>query len=130
MNAMQTHGAPSWSELTTTDPQAAMQFYGELLGWTFEAMPMAGGSYQVVKVKGESVAGIMSMPPGAPAIPPAWGTYLTVDHVDEAVKRAEGLGAKIMVPPTDIPGVGRFSVLSDPQGAMISLITYEQSTGD
>ena len=130
MNAMQTQGAPSWSELTTTDPQAAMQFYGALLGWTFEAMPMEGGTYQVVKVEGESVAGIMGMSPGAPAMPPAWGTYVTVDNVDACVKRAEGLGAKITVPPTDIPGVGRFSVLSDPQGAAISLITYERATGD
>lgn len=130
MNAMQTHGAPSWSELTTTDPQAAMQFYGQLLGWTFDPMAMEGGTYQVVKVEGESVAGIMAMPSGAPAMPPSWGTYMTVDNVDECAKRAESLGGKIMVPPTDIPGVGRFTVLSDPQGAMVSLITYENRTGD
>ena len=130
MNAMQTHGAPSWSELTTTDPQAAMQFYGQLLGWTFEAMPMEGMTYNVVKVGDQSVAGIMGMPPGAPAMPPNWGTYMTVDNVDECAKRAESLGGKIMVPPTDIPGVGRFTVLGDPQGAMVSLITYEKNTGD
>lgn len=130
MDATKTHGAPSWSELTTTDPQAAMAFYGKLLGWTFEAMPMEGMTYQVVKVDGQSVAGIMSLPPGAPAMPPGWGTYMTVDNVDDCVKRVDALGGKVVVPPTDIPGVGRFSMLADPQGALVSLITYEMAAGD
>jgi predicted enzyme related to lactoylglutathione lyase len=130
MDAFQTHGAPSWSELTTTDPSAAAEFYGKLLGWTFESMDMAGGTYRVVKVGDTAVAGIMGQPLGAPPMPPAWGTYVTVDNLDECVKRAAELGGKQIVPPSDVPGVGRFAVIQDPQGAVLSLMTYERRTGD
>ena len=83
MDAFKTHGAPSWSELTTTDPSAAADFYGKLLGWKFESMDMPGGVYRVVKVGDSAVAGIMGQPLGAPPMPSAWGTYVTVDNVDE-----------------------------------------------
>jgi predicted enzyme related to lactoylglutathione lyase len=54
----------------------------------------------------------------------AWGVYVTVDDVDATAAKAEELGGKILVPPTDIPNVGRFCVLQDPQGSVISAITY------
>jgi predicted enzyme related to lactoylglutathione lyase len=67
----------------------------------------------------------MAMPPqGKKKMPPQWGAYVTVDDVDLTAKKAAKLGGKVLVPPQDIPGVGRFSVLQDPQGAMISVITY------
>ena len=130
MDAFKTHGAPSWSELITTDPSAAADFYGKLLGWKFESMEMPGGVYRVVKVGETAVAGIMGQPLGAPAMPPAWGTYVTVDNVDESGKRAAELGGKLIVPPSDVPGVGRFAVIQDPQGALLNLMTYERRTGD
>ena len=130
MDAFKTHGAPSWSELITTDPSAAADFYGKLLGWKFESMEMPGGVYRVVKVDDTAVAGIMGQPLGAPPMPPAWGTYVTVDNVDESCKQAAELGGKLIVPPSDVPGVGRFAVIQDPQGALLNLMTYERSTGD
>lgn len=57
-------------------------------------------------------------------MPPAWDAYVTVDDVDLTARMAEQLGAKLCVPPRDIPGVGRFCVILDPQGATISFITY------
>jgi predicted enzyme related to lactoylglutathione lyase len=57
-------------------------------------------------------------------MPPNWGAYVTVDDVDATAVLAEKLGGKILVPPTDIPTVGRFSVIQDPQGAVLSAITY------
>ena len=66
----------------------------------------------------------MPIPPQAEGTPPNWGSYVTVDDVDATAGKAEELGAKILVPLTDIPNVGRFFVLQDPQGAVISAITY------
>lgn len=121
------HGAISWSELMTTDVSAAKSFYGELFGWQFEDMPMEkeNMTYSVVKANNDEVAGIMPFPEGAPAdMPPVWGLYITVDDVDAVAEKATALGAKIHMPPQDIPEVGRFCVLQDPQGAFISIITY------
>jgi uncharacterized protein len=124
MDAFKTHGAFSWSELMTTDPKAASEFYGSLFGWTVETMDMGSGPYHVAKIGETSVGGIMGMPPGDAGRPPMWGCYVTVKNVDETVQAAVKLGGQALMPPTDIPGIGRFAVLQDPQGAMISVITY------
>jgi len=68
----------------------------------------------------------MKIPPQAQGAPPHWGAYVTVDDVDATARRAEELGGKVLVPPQDIPGVGRFCVVQDPQGAVISAMTYER----
>jgi predicted enzyme related to lactoylglutathione lyase len=124
MDAYQTHGAFSWSELLTRDPAAAADFYGKLFGWTFDTMDMGTGPYRVIKVGDVSVGGIMATPPDAPAMPPAWGGYVTVRDVDATVRDCVALGGKVMVPAMDIPTVGRMAVLQDPQGACINVITY------
>ena len=121
-NAMLRHGAFSWCELMTTDVQAAKQFYTALLGWTTEEVP--GMSYTIVKTGGTGVGGIMSCPQQAAGTPPWWGTYVTVDDVDATARKAQELGAKTIMPLTDIPNVGRFYTFQDPQGAVISIITY------
>jgi len=118
------HGAISWSELTTSDVDAAKTFYGQLFGWSFEDAPMEEMTYTMVKANGEEVAGIMTIPSEAGQMPPVWGIYVTVDDVDAAAEKAVALGGKIFVPPQDIPEVGRFCVIGDPQGAFISMITY------
>ena len=102
------HGRFSWNELLTTDPAAAKEFYTQLFGWTTQAWPMGDFDYTIVKA-GE---------------PPAWGAYVTVDDVDATAAKAEKLGAKILLAPTEIQSVGRFTVIQDPQGAVISAITY------
>ena len=117
-------GAFSWNELMTTDVGAAKEFYTKLFGWAAEDMPMEGMTYTVLKAGSEEVGGIMAIPPQAEGTPPHWGTYVTVDDVDATAKLAQELGAKTIVPPTDIPNVGRFFVLQDPQGAVIAAITY------
>lgn len=119
------HGAISWSELMTTDVDAAKTFYGQLFGWKFEDAPMEGMTYTVVRVNDDEVAGMMPLPEGAPPdMPPVWGLYITVDNVDNVAEQATTLGAKIHMPPQDIPQVGRFCVIQDPQGAFISIISY------
>lgn len=124
MDAYTTHGAFSWNELMTPDPAAAASYYGRLFGWTTEAMDMGTGPYTVIKCGGTSVGGIMAMPPDAGAMPPAWGCYVTVDDVDAVAARCTELGGTVLLPPTDIPTVGRFAVLRDPQGAVLNVIRY------
>ena len=119
-----THGAFSWTELTTSDAKAARKFYGTLLGWQFQDMDMGEGTYTVINVGGQGVGGITAIPPNAQGMPPAWGGYVTVDDVDAVVARVAGLGGRVLLPPTDIPAVGRFATIMDPQGATLSLITY------
>jgi predicted enzyme related to lactoylglutathione lyase len=124
MDAYKTHGAFSWSELMTSDPKAATEFYGALFGWKFETMSGLQGPYQIVKVGDIGVGGIMKTPAQAGQMPTAWGCYVTVDDVDETAKKVSRLGGKLLMPPTDIPTVGRFAVIEDPQGAMLNIITY------
>lgn len=119
------HGAFSWSELMTTDVEGAKSFYARLFGWETQDMAMPDMTYTVVKAGGQGVGGIMPIPKEAQGMPPMWGTYVTVDDVDKTAKTAQDLGGRILVPPTDIPDVGRFCVIQDPQGAVLSAISYK-----
>ncbi len=130
INPTKQHGAFSWCELMTTDVQAAKSFYGALFGWTLEEVNVTGMPYTLAKVGGVAIGGIMGMPAQAAGAPPHWGSYVTVDDVDATAKKAEQLGARIRVPPTDIPTVGRFCVFHDPQGASIAIIAYAAGTCD
>lgn len=116
------HGAFSWCELLTSDVAAAKAFYGKLFGWVTEDMPEM--NYTVINVAGKGMGGIMATPSEAKGMPPAWGAYVTVDDVDTTARLAVELGGKVVVEPMDIPKVGRFCVIQDPQGAVISAITY------
>ena len=122
----ETHGDFSWTELMTRDVEGAAKFYQELMGYETERMPMGeGGDYVILKAGGEGVGGIMEMPKEVPAnVPPHWASYVTADDVDQRAKKAQELGATMIVPPTDIPSIGRFCTFQDPQGAVLSLISY------
>jgi uncharacterized protein len=117
-------GGPSWFESMTTDVGKATDFYCALFGWTAEVKPMPGMEYTVFKNGGTETAGMMRIPPHLEGVPPHWGTYFTVDDADEAARVAEGLGARIGVPPTDIPGIGRFCAITSPQGVGFCAIKY------
>ncbi len=118
------HGAFSWCELMTTDVDASKAFYTRLFGWDTEAMEMPGMTYTVVKVAGKGIGGIMAIPEEAQGMPPRWGAYVTVEDIDTTANTAVELGAQLLVPPRDIPNVGRFCVIQDPQGAIINAISY------
>lgn len=125
------HGVFSWNELMTTDLEAAKSYYSKLFGWTFEEMPMSEGGVYVIARNGEhELAGLFLKPAHVPEnIPPHWGSYITVDDVDATAKEAEANGGTIIYPLTDIPDVGRFCVIQDPQGAVFSIITYVNCQG-
>lgn len=118
------HGAFCWNELGTTDANAAKKFYTELLGWQLKEGDVSPMAYTEIVVGGKHLGGIyQSSPEMSGNMPPQWLTYVAVDDVDATVARVEGLGGKVRVPPMDIPQVGRFCVITDPQGASLSLIT-------
>ncbi|HEX9668134.1 MAG TPA: VOC family protein, partial [Thermoanaerobaculia bacterium] len=111
-----------WYELLTTDADAAEAFYPAILGWGTEPFTGAGGDkpYIMWTAHGAPLGGVMQKPPGAEG-PPLWLGYVGVDDVDATVRRAAELGAQTHVAPRDIPNVGRFAVLADPQGAMFAI---------
>ncbi len=129
MDPFKTHGMFSWNELMTTDVAAVKEFYATLFGWTFEEMPMAhmpGMTYTSAKLGDQYVAGMMAFPPDImqTGIPPHWGAYITVEDTDATAKQCAALGGAVLHGPVDIPEVGRFAVIKDPQGAVVQIITY------
>lgn len=117
-------GAPCWNELATRDADKAKQFYAGLFGWqpNTKEGPFA---YTEWEREGTYPAGGMLQMDGDKwdGIPPHWMVYFAVEDVDQSATRASSLGGTLKVPPTDIPDVGRFSVIQDPQGGVFSIFT-------
>lgn len=122
--AMKIHGAFSWNELMTNDVKGAKVFYSAMFGWDIVQDKGASMPYHMINLGKDMIGGMMANPPEAKGAPPAWGCYITVDDVDKQAARVESLGGKIHIAPMDIPEVGRFAVIADPQGAMLNIITY------
>jgi predicted enzyme related to lactoylglutathione lyase len=120
------HGAPSWFETMTTDADRATTFYSGLFGWTPHVVQMPGFKYTTFKYGGVDVAGMLPITPEMGKLRPHWGTYFTVKDVDETVREAVKLGAKLCVPVQDVPGVGRFCGITSPQGVTFYAITYSR----
>lgn len=124
--AMKPVGAFSWNELMTTDVESAKAFYSALFGWGMQKFDSGEIDYTLATLDKQEIAGIMAIPKESAGMPPCWGAYVTVADVDAVLPRAAKLGGKTIVPPQDIPEVGRFAVIQDPQGAMLSIISYKQ----
>ncbi len=118
-------GALVWSELTTRDTTRAESFYTSLFGWTAKhAAPGSPMEYTEFLNQGKPGVGMMAMPKQVPAqVPSYWMPYFQVADCDASTAKAKQLGAKPMVGPQDIPGTGRFAILTDPQGAMFAVYT-------
>jgi predicted enzyme related to lactoylglutathione lyase len=109
------HGKFVWHELMTTDTKAAETFYTRVTGWTATDPGMPGMSYTILNAGETGVGGIMEMPAGLQA-PPHWIGYIYVDDVDKAASLIAAAGGAIHKAADDIPNVGRFAVVADPQG--------------
>lgn len=118
-------GKFTWYELLTTDTDAAAGFYAKVVGWTPQSMASADNPmhYTVFNTAEGGVAGLMELPPEAKAggMPPSWVGYVGVDDVDAYAEKFVAAGGSIRRPPDDIPGVGRFAAVGDPQGAHLCL---------
>ncbi|HEY7761098.1 MAG TPA: VOC family protein [Burkholderiales bacterium] len=106
-------------ELNTTDVGKAKSFYGKLFGWKMEDMPMPGGSYTIINVGEGTGGGLLKHPmPGAPSM---WLAYVLVDDIAAHTQKAKSLGGVVKKDVTEVPGVGWFSIIEDPTGAVLAL---------
>jgi predicted enzyme related to lactoylglutathione lyase len=110
-----------WHELMTPEAQAAAEFYARVLPWRTEASTVPGYTLWMSGMVG--IAGLMGQPQAVrdSGTPPSWLVYIAAPDVDATVEAAQRLGGKVLKSPTDIPGIGRFAVLSDPQGAAFAV---------
>jgi uncharacterized protein len=114
-------GTLCWADLSTDDPKRAQDFYSSLLGWQFGASENDKSGYLHIK-NGEHFIG--GLPPSAhrkPGVPPHWLSYFQVDDVDAVANKAKSLGAQLYLAPMSMEGVGRMSVIADPQGAVFAI---------
>jgi uncharacterized protein len=113
-------GTFSWTDLATTDQDAAKQFYTQLFGWEVEDNPVGDGVvYSIMKLGGHNVAAIAPQPEQQrdAGVPPFWNSYITVESADAAADSAQKLGATVHAPAFDVMDIGRMAVIQDPQGA-------------
>jgi predicted enzyme related to lactoylglutathione lyase len=115
-----------WSELSTRDPEGAIHFYGRVFGWGHETNAFGDSSYTEWKVGGRSIGGMMPMTVQPPDVPPHWAVYFAVEDADAALATAQRLGATPMMPLMSVD-IGRFTALTDPQGAAFSIIQLNQA---
>ncbi|MBM9505104.1 VOC family protein [Actinacidiphila acididurans] len=132
-------GALCWTELYTTDAEQAKRFYGTVLGWDTEDMPLppgpegsSPGTYTVVSRAGGgqegSHGGIMQLPADMlPAGTSYWQPYFAVSDADSVVATAQEKGGTVLMPGTDLAGVGRIALLRDPEGAFFAVLKPEES---
>jgi predicted enzyme related to lactoylglutathione lyase len=120
---MREPGALTWTELHTTDTEASKKFYTSLFGWKEKTSDAAGMPYTEFSVGDTVGAGMMAMNDQMKNahVPPHWMVYFQTTDVDATANKAKSLGGNLLVPPMDIPNVGRFSVISDPQGAAFAV---------
>lgn len=118
-------GRFTWYDLMTPDTAAAEAFYTALMGWGTLAWEGGDKPYTMWTVGEQPIGGLATLPEEARAMgaPPHWLAYVGTPDVDATTAEARSLGGAVFVPPTDIPTVGRFSVIADPTGAVVALFT-------
>ena len=114
-----------WNELASNDTAAAGRFYEALLGWRSETQPVGSMMYTMFNQGPLPAAGMLQNDPARGPMPSSWLVYFAVDDCDASAALGTSLGATLLVPPRDIPGVGRFAVMADPQGAAFAIIRLE-----
>jgi uncharacterized protein len=108
-------------ELNSADPEKAKKFYSQLFQWKLETVPNSAapsGAYTMIEVGSGTGGGIMKQVPGGPS---GWLAYVEVDDLQATTQQAERLGGKIMKDITEVPGMGWFSFIEDPTGAVLGL---------
>jgi predicted enzyme related to lactoylglutathione lyase len=107
-----------WYDLATSDLEAARNFYCDVVGWTYQDNSQGGQTYGIFKVGDAGVAGLMPFPDEMKGGHPVWNGYIAVDDVDAVAGRLKEAGGTIYRGPMEVPGVIRFAVVADPQGAV------------
>lgn len=119
-------GALCWTELSTTDPEAAERFYTELFGWTAKHGPLLD-EYVEFFNNDEPIGGMIKIEPDSGEPAPNWMPYFAVRNVDEVLELVIDNGGATIVPAFDIPNVGRMAIAHDPQGALFGLFSVPEA---
>jgi len=114
-----------WNELMTTDTAKDKEFYTSVFGWGADTQNFGDLEYTMFSNGDRPAGGMLAITPEMGPIPPNWLVYFAVDDCDAKVQKATELGATVMKPADDIPGIGRFAILIDPQGAGFAIIKLE-----
>ena len=125
---MPKHGQVCWTEIATKNLDICKTFYAELFGWNLKRSEAVGEEMEYIEFGAEEncmAGGMYQMTEEYGDAPSHWMSYVAVDNVDESAKKVVELGGNVCVPPSDIPNVGRFSVITDPTGATFSIITLK-----
>lgn len=117
-----------WHDFFAKDRKAAIAFYSELLAWKTQPFTEGGGDYLMWVGSQGPLGGVMSLPDDMAKMgaPPHWTAHVQVADVDAGIALVRELGGKVFAEPTDVPTVGRFAVIGDPQGAVLSLFRPKQ----
>jgi len=112
----------AWNALMTRNVDSAATFMRAAFGLSTSTQEFGGGPYTILMLGERGVAGINEMPPGVPDEAPAfWNVSFSVTDTDATVAKATELGGQVMMPATDMQGVGRIAGLTDPYGAAFSV---------
>ena len=128
MSNAEIRGRFVWHELMTTDTDAASDFYSHIVPWKTQDSGMP--SYTLWMSGKYQAGGLMALPEESASAPPHWIIYIGTPDVDATVEAAEKLGGKVLKGASDIPSVGRFAVLTDPQGAAFAVYTPQPGSGE
>lgn len=123
----QAHGRILWHDLQTPDPDKATDFYGKVLGWTYETSGQGDHAYHHIHDGQSQTGGIMKLD-SSHDVPAHWLAYVGVTDLEASVEQVTQLGGKLVVGPMPIPGTGRFAIVQDPFGATFALLVLEQYT--
>jgi predicted enzyme related to lactoylglutathione lyase len=110
-----------WYELCTPAPAAAADFYAGVVGWSIRPSALPGIDYRLACLGERQLAGIMTLPAEQMPPRPVWFGYVAVEDVDTKAAQIAAAGGAVHKPAQDIPGIGRFAVVADPQGAIFML---------
>jgi predicted enzyme related to lactoylglutathione lyase len=117
-------GVFSWIDLSTSDVEAAKEFYTALFGWEADDLPTDQGTlYTMFQLDGKNVAGGGPMDPNMQqqGVPPFWTSYVKHDDVDAVAARASEAGGTLVLPPMDVMEEGRMAIVQDPTGATVGI---------
>ena len=113
------HGTPIWYELLTPDHAGSKRFYDAVVGWSIGDRPLGDIDYRMIDTGDGQVGGVMALTEAMTTggARPGWLFYIGVDDVDRAADRLTAAGGAVLMPPVDLPGVGRMAFVADPTGA-------------
>jgi predicted enzyme related to lactoylglutathione lyase len=119
-------GTWCWTELLTGDVETAAQFYANVFDWVIDVETVDGVDLGVASIDEEAIAGLVTPPPQA-GIGTIWTVSFLVTDADRVARIAPALGGRVAVPPTDVPGMGRYALIAGPAGEPFSIVARDET---